>query len=113
MLPVIIGLPAPCSGAYSCLDRDILELVSWPGVITTVVFYVIAFAYLWMIHRTRQLNELRASLIQTALFTLLAGAIFIVLYSPSNQYKNLKGQYDDSIKRQETSELVLQKPERI
>jgi hypothetical protein len=81
-------------------------MVGLPGLIITILSYALFSAYLWMV-RKKQLKKDIPVWLEAAGFTLLAGALFIVFYSPHHQYQYLKGQYDDAIKRRETAEAIL------
>jgi len=107
-MSVVIGSPTPCSGAFDCLPKDMQEVFVSPASIIGVLAGIILLILLWVFSSKREFKtQLRAQAWAVA-SVILAMLIGLAFYSPIKQYDNLKGQYDDAIKREQNRKAELE-----
>lgn len=90
-----------CSGAFSCVIQDTLELLhleplEWANILYLVLFYLVSFGLTWAFRTSEHMKRLKESALWSLIFTLAAGGLFVVVMifiSPIKQYDRLKSQY--------------------
>jgi len=106
---VAIGLPAPCSGAFDCVHKDLADLFWSPVGVITVLAGIISLILFWKFIPKDKFKQKLAEKAFTVLATLIAVAFGLAFYSPIQQYNNLKGQYDDAIRSEEQRRFELER----